>query len=119
MDGFALLGMETWPDASAEDVEQVLADLLRKRERALIYLQSDLAQASIGLLQQVRSEGGDILVSEIPDILSANDYRAPVEILIERVLGHNALGSVDTNAQSALPPQIGPDKALGDHSDGL
>lgn len=91
MDGFALLGIETWPDATIEDVERELTQLLRKRERALIYLQSNLAQDSSGLLQQVRSEGGDILISEIPDILSARDYRAPVEMLIERVLGKHAL----------------------------
>jgi vacuolar-type H+-ATPase subunit F/Vma7 len=91
MDGFALLGIETWPDATVEDVERVLSDLIRKRGRALIYLQSNLAQDSSGMLQRVRNEGGDILISEIPDILSARDYRAPVEMLIERVLGQHAL----------------------------
>ena len=91
MDGFALLGIETWPDATVEDVEKVLSGLIRKRTRALIYLQSDLAKHSGALLQTVRNEGGDILISEIPDILSARDYRAPVELLIERVLGQHAL----------------------------
>ena len=94
MDGFALLGIETWPDATLQDVEQVLKQLLRSKERAMIYLQSDLAQADNALLQMIRNEGGDILISEIPDLLSAQEYQAPVDQLIARVLGANAAQEV-------------------------
>ncbi len=94
MDGFALLGIETWPDATLQDVEQELKQLLRSKERAMIYLQSDLAQADNALLQMIRNEGGDILISEIPDLLSAQQYQAPVDQLIARVLGANAAQEV-------------------------
>ena len=94
MDGFALLGMETWPDAGVEEVDQLLKELLRNKERAMIYLQSDLARADSKMLQMIRNEGGDVLVCEIPDLLSADEYRAPVEQLIARVLGANAAKEV-------------------------
>ena len=94
MDGFALLGMETWPDASLQDVENLLKQLLRNKERAMIYLQTDLARADSAVLDIIRNEGGDILISEIPDILSAQDYHAPVDDLIGRVLGANAARGV-------------------------
>lgn len=91
MDGFALLGIETYPNASVFDLEQLLKQLRRDRERALIYLQQDLAQADLDILDQVRNEGGHILISELPDLLSAEDYQAPVDALIQRVLGASAV----------------------------
>lgn len=91
MDGFALLGMETFPDATVAEVEQLLTQLSHNKERALIYLQQDLAQADLPILQLIRNEGGNILVSEIPDILSAHNYQAPVDQLLRRVLGSSAV----------------------------
>lgn len=90
MDGFALLGMETFPDASVTELEQVLTQLLRDKQRAMIYLQQDLAQSELPVLDKIRNEGGDILISEIPDILSAHNYQAPVDKLLTRVLGASA-----------------------------
>lgn len=91
MDGFALLGMETFADADETDVEQLLRQLTRDKERALIFLQQDLAQSDLPILEQIRSEGGNILISEIPDLLSAKHYQAPVDQLISRVLGVSAM----------------------------
>lgn len=90
MDGFALLGMETYPDADVAKVEQVLTQLLRSKERAMLYIQQDLAQSDLPVLKHIRNEGGNILISEIPDILSAHNYQAPVDQLLTRVLGASA-----------------------------
>lgn len=89
MDGFALLGMETHCDASAEEVESILSALSHKKEKAMIYLQRDPAYDNLPIIQQLRNEGGNILISEIPDILSAHQFHAPVDDLITRVLGKN------------------------------
>jgi vacuolar-type H+-ATPase subunit F/Vma7 len=94
MDGFKLLGMETYPDATPRDVELLLKELMRQNQRAVVYLQHDLSQADIPVLTRLRNEGGDILISEIPDIHSAEGYEAPVDKLIGRVLGANALREV-------------------------
>ena len=89
MDGFALLGIETFADASASEVGRILTSLSRGKEKALVFLQQDLAREDIPILQELRSEGGSILISEVPDILSADQYEAQVDQLIKRVLGSN------------------------------
>lgn len=94
MDGFALLGIETYPDISISQIEKILTQLVHNKERALIYIQQDLAQAEMTILDQIRSEGGNILISEIPDILSADGYQAPVDRLIARVLGTSAVEEI-------------------------
>jgi vacuolar-type H+-ATPase subunit F/Vma7 len=94
MDGFALLGMETYADIGQDALERLLNELVRGKQRALIYLQSDLAKADLPILRYLRSEGGNILISEVPDILSADHYHTPVEQLISRVLGNPDLGEL-------------------------
>jgi vacuolar-type H+-ATPase subunit F/Vma7 len=89
MDGFALLGIETYADISLPRLESLLTELQRSKQRALVYLQQNLADSELPILQLLRSEGGDILISVVPDILSADDYHAPVDQLISRVLGQN------------------------------
>ena len=54
MEGYALIGFETWPEAGADDVEQVLTDLLGHRHRALIFLEPRLARSGGAMLQKVR-----------------------------------------------------------------
>ena len=91
MDGFALLGIETYPDVSNDTIEQVLGELSRNRERALVYLQQDLMQADIPIVSQLRGQGGNILICEIPGLHNVDDYRPQVETLIGRVLGTSTL----------------------------
>jgi vacuolar-type H+-ATPase subunit F/Vma7 len=89
MDGFALLGIETHVDLDAKGVEDLLNGLIRGRKRALVYLQQNLVDMNLPVIKKLRGEGGDILISVIPDILSADGYQAPVDQLISRVLGQN------------------------------
>ncbi len=91
MDGFALLGIETHADATADEINSVLTELARNRERALVYLQQDLMSAEIPMIQQLRAQGGSILICEIPDLNTADDYQPAVEKLIGRVLGSSVL----------------------------
>ncbi len=89
MDGFALLGIETYTDPDLKEIEKLLEGLSRNKERALIYMQQNLVEADLPILHKLRDEGGYILISEIPDILSAEGYEAQVDHLIKRVLGNN------------------------------
>jgi vacuolar-type H+-ATPase subunit F/Vma7 len=82
MDGFALLGIETCADASADEINALLSELSRSRERALVYLQQDLMNADIPMIKQLRVQGGSILICEIPDLHTADDYQPEVEKLI-------------------------------------
>ncbi|MCP4389862.1 MAG: hypothetical protein GY802_16325 [Gammaproteobacteria bacterium] len=91
MDGFALLGIQTYADASADEINAVLTELSRNRERALVYLQQDLMSAGIPMIEQLRIQGGSILLCEIPDLHTADEYQPAVEKLIGRVLGSSVL----------------------------
>ena len=91
MDGFSLLGIETHADIDAQQLESLLNEILQQQERTLIYLQQDLAQAEIPLLQQIRKEGGSILISELPQLHQPDQRNATIDSLITRVMGANAL----------------------------
>lgn len=87
MDGFALLGIETFPDQDAQAIDTMLEQLSQDRERALVFMQQDLLTADIPMIDQLRSRGGSILICEVPALDSAEHYRPQVEQLISRVLG--------------------------------
>jgi vacuolar-type H+-ATPase subunit F/Vma7 len=91
MQGFALLGAETYEDATEADVERVLADLVRGQDQALVFVENSLVRRSGHYLDRVRREGGRIIVSEIPPLDAPENYRPPVEALVTRVLGPSAL----------------------------
>jgi vacuolar-type H+-ATPase subunit F/Vma7 len=91
MDGFALLGIRTYADADAAEIDELLADLARRRERALVYIQQDLIGEETPMVQRLRLEGGSILICEIPRLGATDEYRPQVEKLIGRVLGSSML----------------------------
>ncbi|MBC8212203.1 MAG: hypothetical protein H8E21_14165 [Gammaproteobacteria bacterium] len=93
MDGFALLGIKTYADESVEVINNVLAELKRNHERALIFMQQDLIHAQIPMVRQLQNYGGSILICEIPDLHQVDQYQPAVEKLIEKVLGASTLGS--------------------------
>ncbi|MBP7712329.1 MAG: hypothetical protein KA217_07695 [Gammaproteobacteria bacterium] len=89
--GFALLGAEAFEDATREDLDRVLGDLLRSHDQALVFVESALVARGGRNLDRVRREGGRIIVSEIPALDAPESYRPPVEALVTRVLGPSAL----------------------------
>ena len=91
IDGFALLGCETHANATPDDVERVLLELLRRKEKAILFLEESISRGGGPNLERVRSEGGDIVISEIPPLRAPEDYHPPVEELVTRILGPSAL----------------------------
>jgi vacuolar-type H+-ATPase subunit F/Vma7 len=67
-DGFRLIGFETHPSPSLEDTERIFRDLQRERANAFVIVDDDLMEADIPALQQVRAEGGRIVVIAIPPL---------------------------------------------------
>ena len=90
-EGFALIGFETVPDADSADLERVLGELLERRERALVLLEPYLAQSKSPALQRIRSEGGRVVITEIPPLQAPGDYHPTIEDLVVSVLGPAAL----------------------------
>jgi vacuolar-type H+-ATPase subunit F/Vma7 len=91
MEGFALIGFETHADADAQTLERLLEQLVRDDARALILLEQDLARSGGPWLQRVRSEGGRIVVTELPALHQPEAYHPLVEDVVTGILGPAAL----------------------------
>ncbi len=91
MQGFSLIGAETYPDAGAAELERVLAELVRGDQKALIFLELDLARSDGFWLRRVRGEGGRIVITEIPSLARPDEYAPEVDRLVRRLLGEAAL----------------------------
>lgn len=92
MEGFSLVGLETYPDATPEDVERVLGALVRADEKALVLLEHSLARAGGDWLARVREEAARIVITEIPPLHEPQRYAPSVDRLVRAVLGPGALG---------------------------
>ena len=90
MEGFSLLGFETWPDADIEELKKVLTELIQSRQKALLLLETYLSRSQCTLLADIRKHGGNIIVTEVPAINAAQQYHPFVEDLIVKVLGKQA-----------------------------
>ena len=90
-EGFSLIGIETLADATPEQLENLLADLVRRREKALVFLEHDLARSQGRWLRHVREEGGRIVIAEVPPLHAPGDYHPQVEDVVRAILGAQAL----------------------------
>ena len=90
-EGFSLIGFETFPDATPEDLEGLLEGLVKQRVKAMIVVERDLARSNGHWLKQVRNEGGRIVIAEIPQLHAPGDYHPIVEDLVHSILGPSAL----------------------------
>lgn len=89
--GFDLIGFETWPEASEEQLEEVLGEVSEKNQTALVFLEPRLARCRCHALQRLQHQGGRVIITEIPPLSAPGDYRPQVEELIRSILGAGAL----------------------------
>lgn len=89
--GFGLIGFETVPDARPEELEDLLAGLVRGNHKALVVVESHLIGSEGPWLKRVRNEGGRIVVTTVPRLNTPGDFRPPVEDLVASILGPSAL----------------------------
>ncbi|HIE02704.1 MAG TPA: hypothetical protein EYP59_20880 [Thiotrichaceae bacterium] len=90
-EGFALLGFETFPNATTEQVESTLSGLLKNKGKALIFLEDNLTQQPGPSFLRARTEAAGIIITEIPPLSAPETYRPAVEELVARVLGPSVL----------------------------
>jgi len=90
-EGFALIGVETLPGASAAQLEALLAELWRREEKALVFIEHGLAREAGPWLKRVRDDSGRIVVTEVPPLQSPGRYHPLVEDVVRAVLGPSAL----------------------------
>ncbi len=67
-DGFRLIGFEAYPNPTPGEVDRILRELLRDREKAFVVVDDALMQDEIPQLKRVRREGGRILVVAVPQL---------------------------------------------------
>ncbi len=91
MEGFELVGFETYPDPAPETLENLFQELLRKQQAALVVIEQSLARNPGRQLMRAQREGGRIVITEIPDIHQGSDYHSRVESLVQNILGPSAL----------------------------
>lgn len=71
-DGFGLIGFETYPDPSHDQVDKLVRGLVRERESALVVVDEAIMHADIPALAQVRREGGRIVVIAVPPLAASS-----------------------------------------------
>lgn len=87
MHGFALLGIDTRADATAADLEALLAELWHAGTHALILVEQPLAAAGGPWLTRVRQEAARIVIAEIPSLHAPQTYAPAVDALVRTRLG--------------------------------
>lgn len=90
-EGFSLIGIETLADATVEQLENLLADLVRNQEKVLVFLEHNLARSQGRWLKHVREQGGRIVIAEVPPLHTPEDYHPQVEDVLHAILGSQAL----------------------------
>ena len=90
-DGFALIGFETLPDADPEALDALLTELLRERESAFLVLDHALAGCGSRLLARVNSDGGRIVVAEVPALNQPQALHIDLDAQIRVLLGGKPL----------------------------
>lgn len=91
MEGFALIGFETFSDPTPEESEKLFEELLHQQQAALVVIEERLAQNPGRYLVLAQKEGGRIIITEIPEIHHSAVYHSRVEDLVQSLLGPNAM----------------------------
>jgi len=86
MQGFALIGFETWPSATEQDLDRLLGELASANSQALVLLQSRLARCQSANLRRVQSEGGRIVIAEIPPLEAPAEFRSGIEEMLQTIM---------------------------------
>lgn len=89
--GFSLIGAEVYGDADPAKVEEVLGQLVKSGDEALVLLETHLAHAGGYWLSRLRDEGSRIVITELPPLTSPNDYAPAVDEVVRAILGAEAL----------------------------
>lgn len=91
MEGFALIGFETCADPAPETIEDLLQELVRNQQAALVVIEQRLTRNPGRHLMRAQNEGGRIVITEIPEIGMSGSYHSRVESLVQNILGPAAL----------------------------
>ena len=90
-DGFRLIGFETWADPTTEQVEKVVKELVNKHQNAFVVIDQRVADANIPVVNQVRGEGGHIVITVAPPLNDPEGFRLPIDDRLSTLFGASNL----------------------------
>ena len=85
--GFRLAGFEVFPDADIAQLDAVLERLINERTSAFVVIDERLGNAESKYLSQVRSEGGRILLTQVPLLTRPERMHSAIDDHIQQLLG--------------------------------
>jgi vacuolar-type H+-ATPase subunit F/Vma7 len=85
--GFRLAGFEVFPDSDAARLDSVLEELVAQRTPAFVVIDQALAESGSQRLEEVRREGGRILVTQVPPLTRPEQMRSAIDDRIQQLLG--------------------------------
>jgi len=85
--GFALIGFETWPDASVAQLDEVLNSLRHEPRGAFVVIDQQLAAADSQLLPRIAAEGRHVVVIEVPSLADPQGFHLDIDDQVQALLG--------------------------------
>ncbi|MCU7876398.1 MAG: ATPase [Candidatus Thiodiazotropha sp. (ex Lucinoma borealis)] len=86
-DGFRLIGFETLTEPDAGRLDELLSVLLKEKQRALLIIEQSINQIGSKLLEQIRSEGGRIVLSEVPSLHDPDNFQSDLDGQLRKLTG--------------------------------
>lgn len=91
--GFRLAGFEVYPDADVAQLDALLSKLQAARTPAFVVIDQSLAESNSRRLEEVRHEGGRILLTQVPPLIHPEEMHSSVDAHIRQLLGLDGNGA--------------------------
>jgi vacuolar-type H+-ATPase subunit F/Vma7 len=91
--GFRLAGFEVYPDADVTQLEELLRNLQAARTPAFVVIDQKLAESNNERLDEVRHEGGRILITQVPPLSRPEEMHSSIDDHIRQLLGLDGNGA--------------------------
>jgi vacuolar-type H+-ATPase subunit F/Vma7 len=86
-DGFRLIGFEILTDPDRQQLDQLLNELQRERQRTLLIIEQSVNHMGSKLLEQIRREGGRIILSEVPSLHHPDEFHSELDAQLKKLTG--------------------------------
>lgn len=91
--GFRLAGFEVFPDGDITTLEKLLEELQTSRTPAFVVIDERLGASDSRPLNEVRQEGGRILLTQVPMLGNAAHMHSAIDDRIRQLLGSDGESS--------------------------
>jgi vacuolar-type H+-ATPase subunit F/Vma7 len=85
--GFRLAGFEVYPDADVAKLDELIDGLQAARTPTFLVIDQALAESGSRRLDEVRREGGRILLTQVPPLTHPEQMHSSIDERIQQLLG--------------------------------